>query len=92
MEGGVKHILASALEAGVKTAVITSSTGSTNPKEGQPAVKNEIDHWSDPEFQISKGKYSPAAKTLMDKAALKFGEDHPEMRVAIFNPSMIMGK
>ena len=66
--------------------------GSTNPKEGQPEIKNEIDHWSDPDFQISKGKYSPAAKTLMDKAALAFGEEHPEVRIVIFNPSMILGK
>ena len=66
--------------------------GSTNPKEGQPEIKNEIDHWSDPDFQISKGKYSPAATTLMDKAALAFGEEHPEVRIVIFNPSMILGK
>ena len=65
--------------------------GSTNPKDGEPAIKNEIDHWSDPEFQISKAKYSPAAKTLMDRAALEFGESHPDLRIVIFNPSMILG-
>ncbi len=54
-------------------------------------MKNEIDHWSDPDFQISQGKYSPAAKTLMDKTALKYGEDHPELRVVIFNPNGIVG-
>lgn len=66
--------------------------GSTNPKDGEPAMKNEIDHWSDPEFQISRGKYSPAAKTLMDRAALEFGESHPDLRIVIFNPSMILGR
>ena len=55
-------------------------------------MKNEIDHWSDPDFQISQGKYSPAAKTLMDRAALEFGESHPDLRIVIFNPSMILGK
>ena len=55
-------------------------------------MKNEIDHWSDPEFQISQGKYSPAAKTLMDRAALTFQENHPDLRIVIFNPSMILGK
>ena len=54
-------------------------------------MKNEIDHWSDPEYQISQGKYSPAAKTLMDRAALKFGDEHPDLRIVIFNPSMILG-
>ena len=54
-------------------------------------MKNEIDHWSDPDFQISQGKYSPAAKTLMDRAALEFGESHPDLRIVIFNPSMILG-
>jgi len=92
VEGGVKHILTSCVEAGtVQTVIITSSTGSTNPKDGEPAIKNEIDHWSDPEFQISKAKYSPAAKTLMDRAALEFGESHPDLRIVIFNPSMILG-
>ena len=66
--------------------------GSTNPKEGQPDIKNELDHWSDHNYQISKGKYSPAAKTLMDKTALAFGEEHPDIRVVIFNPSMILGE
>ena len=70
---------------------IAFDLGSTNPKEGEPPVKNEIDHWSDPDFQISKGKYSPAAKTMMDKAALKYAEDHPELKVAILNPNLIMG-
>ena len=65
--------------------------GSTNPKDGEPAKKNELEHWSDPDFQISKGKYSPAAKTLMDKAVLKYGEDHPEIRIVVLNPNMIMG-
>ena len=55
-------------------------------------MKNEINHWSDPDFQISQGKYSPAAKTLMDRAALEFGESHPDLRIVIFNPSMILGK
>ena len=27
----------------------------------------------------------------MDEAALKFGEDHPDIRIVIFNPSMIVG-
>lgn len=38
------------------------------------------------------GKYTPGAtKTLMDRHALAFGEEHPDMRIVIFNPSMILG-
>lgn len=92
---GIKHILQSCLEAGtVETVVITSRDfdnlygGSTDLKEGQI-----IEQWAeaDPEYQISKGKYSLAAKISMDEAALKFGEDHPDIRIVIFNPSMIVG-
>ena len=53
--------------------VVTSSTGSTNPPNASPdLLKNEIDSWSDPELQKEKGKFSPAAKTLMEMGALDF--------------------
>ena len=35
-------------------------------------MKNEIDFWSDPEIQKQKGKFSPAAKTLMELSAFEF--------------------
>ena len=55
------------------TVVVTSSTGSTNPPNAVPdKPKNEIDFWSDPEIQKQKGRYSPAAKTLMEISALDF--------------------
>lgn len=91
VKGGALDILKSCTSHGVKTIVLTSSGGSTNPKEGEPPVKNELDHWSDPDYQISQGKYSPAAKTLMDQAALQYGKDHPELRVVVLNPNLIMG-
>ncbi len=90
--GGVEHILSGCAEAGVRSVVLTSSGGSTNPKEGDPPLKKEMEHFSDPDFQISKGKYSPAAKTLMEKAAFKFAEEHKDIKVAIVNPNLIMGK
>ncbi len=92
VRGGVEHILASCSEHGVKTVAITSSGGSTNPKDGEPPLKKELEHWSDPDFQISKGKYSPAAKTLMEKAALKYAEEHKDIKIAILNPNLIVGK
>ena len=92
MVGGAEAILDGALEYGVAAVVFTSSTGSTNPPSGEPEIKNEIDHWSDPDFQIEQGKFSPAAKTLMDRAALaRMEASEGRLRVSILNPSMIVG-
>jgi hypothetical protein len=69
--------------------------GSTHPKEVEPPMRGEeIEDWLDPDFEFpnsQKGKYSPSAKTLVDKTALAFEEGHPDMRIVIFNPSMILG-
>ena len=90
MVGGAENILDAALEVGIGRAVFTSSTGSTNPPSGDPVLKNEVDHWSDPEQQIAAGKYSPAAKTLMDRTVLaRMEASNGSLRVCVFNPSMI---
>jgi len=86
------------------TVVLTSSTGSTNPPTADPgALKNEIDFWSEPSFQQSSGKYSPAAKTLMEIKSLEFvGRNQKNQivdkevadsspRLCIINPSLILG-
>jgi len=85
--------------------ILTSSTGSTNPIGAHPGdLKNEIDFWSDPEVQKSSGKYSPAAKTLMEIRALEFvGRNKQNQivdqeaassapRLTIINPSLILGE
>ncbi|MCR9276969.1 MAG: NAD-dependent epimerase/dehydratase family protein [Pseudomonadaceae bacterium] len=92
MVGAAENILDNALDLGIGRAVFTSSTGSTNPPDGEPALKNELDHWSDPAIQIAAGKFSPAAKTLMDRAALSMMEQSEgKLRVSVLNPSMITG-
>ena len=92
MVGAANHIADCALSLGIQRAVFTSSTGSTNPPEGEPEIKNERDHWSDPEIQQAAGKFSPAAKTLMDRTALaRMEQSGGKLRVSIFNPSMIAG-
>ena len=35
-------------------------------------IKDEIHSWSNPDVQKERGKFSPAAKTLMELAALEF--------------------
>ena len=91
MVGAAEHTLNAALKLGINRAVFTSSTGSTNPPEGEPPMKDELLHWSDPEQQIAVGKHSPAAKTLMEKKILEMMELHPNLRASILNPSMIAG-
>jgi len=84
--------------------VLTSSTGSTNlPEAAAGAIKNEAEFWSDPVKQKSAGKFSPAAKTLMEIKALEFvGRNQQNQvvdeeaassspRLCIFNPSLILG-
>jgi len=85
------------------TVVVTSSTGSTNPPDAQSdALKNELDFWSDPELQKKNGRFSPAAKTLMEESALEFvGRNKRNEiidnelasktpRLCIMNPSLIL--
>lgn len=92
MVGMANNVCDLAITLGMQAAVFTSSTGSTNPPGDEPALKNEIDHWSDPQKQLAAGKFSPAAKTLMDKAILqKMDEYAGGFRGIIFNPSMIAG-
>ena len=91
MVAAAENALNAVLRLGIQRAVFTSSTGSTNPPEGEPPQKIETVHWSDSDQQISVGKYSPAAKTLMEKKALEMMEANPGLRVSIMNPSMIAG-
>lgn len=86
---GCLNILRSAARAGVRTAVICSSTSSTNPVP-PVARKNEIDHWSDEREQCRAKKYTSATKTVMEKAALRFAHEHG-MRLSILLPTGMYG-
>ena len=86
---GCLNILRSAVRHGVKNVVICSSTSSTNPVPC-PAVKNEVDHWSDEAEQCRAGKYTSATKTVMERAAFQFAGQH-HLRMSVFLPSMIVG-
>jgi nucleoside-diphosphate-sugar epimerase len=86
---GCMNILHSARSAGLSKVVICSSTSSTNPV---PAVanKNEVDHWSDEHVQYRAKKYTSAAKTVMEKAAMKFADDNG-IRLSIVLPTLMLG-
>ncbi len=81
-----------ALETGIGRAVFTSSTGSTNPPEGEPDHKNEVEHWSDPDQQFEAGKFAAVGKTRLDQIVLdKMAASGGAFRVCTINPSMIVG-
>lgn len=86
---GCLNIIRSAARHGVKNVVICSSTSSTNPVPPVP-VKNEVDHWSDEREQCRAKKYTSATKTVMEKAAIEFAEDH-DLRLCIILPTGMFG-
>jgi len=86
---GCLNIMRSAVGRGVKTVVICSSTSSTNPVPPVP-VKNEVDHWSDEKEQCRAKKYTSAAKTVMEKAPIKFAEQN-DVRLSIVMPTGMYG-
>lgn len=92
MAAVAENVTQAALEAGISRAVYTSSTGSTNPPEGEPELKNEIDHWSDPDLQLEQKKYAAVGKTRLDRTVLdKMEASGGAFRVVVINPSLIMG-
>lgn len=104
MVGSTKAVMDSARRKGLGCVVITSSGGSTNrPGHKDQNPKNEIENWSDPDLQIEAGKYSPAAKTLMEISCLQaVGRNQQNEvvddslakgapRLCIINPNLILG-
>lgn len=86
---GCMNILRSAASAGVRNVVICSSTSSTNPVP-PVANKNEADHWSDEHQQYREKKYTSAAKTVMEKAAIRFAAEN-DIRLSILLPTLMLG-
>lgn len=86
---GCLNILRSAHKAGIRDAIICSSTSSTNPKS-PVSRKNEVDHWSDKAYQYEQKKYTSAAKTVMEPAAMEFARQH-DIRLSIFLPTLMLG-
>ncbi|HUU72551.1 MAG TPA: NAD-dependent epimerase/dehydratase family protein [Burkholderiales bacterium] len=86
---GCINIMRSAVRRGVRKIVICSSTSSTNPVP-PVAIKNEVDHWSDEKQQCQAKKYTSAAKTVMEKAAIRFAEENG-VRLCIIMPTGLYG-
>lgn len=86
---GCLNVMRSGIAAGIKDIVICSSTSSTNPVPAVP-IKNEVDHWSDPEQQCREKKYTSATKAVMEKAAMALAAEHG-VRLRILLPTMMIG-
>jgi len=86
---GCLNIMRAAADQGVGNVVICSSTSSTNPVP-PVALKNEVDHWSDETEQCRARKYTSATKTVMEKAAMRFADEHG-MRLSIVLPTGMFG-
>lgn len=87
-----ENVSNAAIEAQIGRAVFTSSTGSTNPPEGEPELKNEVEHWSDPNQQLEAKKFAAVGKTRLDQIVLgKMAASDGGFRVCTINPSMIVG-
>lgn len=86
---GCLNLMRTALSNDVKNIIICSSTSSTNPPT-PVALKNETEHWSDETIQCAAKKYTSAAKTVMEKAAMSFAEDNGQ-RLSILLPTLMLG-
>ncbi len=86
---GCLNILRRAKDEGITDALICSSTSSTNPREPVD-YKNEVDHWSDKELQYAQKKYTSAAKTVMERAAMDYCAENG-IRLCIFLPTLMLG-
>ena len=86
---GCLNILRAANKQEVKNVIICSSTSSTNPIP-PVKLKNEIDHWSDEDFQCEERKFTSATKTVMEKAAFEFC-DKNNIRLSIILPTGLYG-
>lgn len=92
MEALAENVSDVAIEQGIERAVFTSSTGSTNPPDGEPELKREMDHWSDPDVQLAAKKYAAVGKTRLDQTVLgKMASSGGTFRVVTINPSLIAG-
>ena len=87
---GCLNILEVVRISGIKKVIICSSTSSTNPFPSV-SIKNEDDHWSDESIQCKEKKYTSAAKTVMEKAAIKFCEENL-IRLSIILPTGLYGQ
>ncbi len=87
---GTLRALKAAHGAGVFRVVLTSSVVAIEAKDNPDGTPFTEADWSDPDHPKSTAYYK--SKTLAERAAWAFCEDHPEMRLTTINPALVLGR
>jgi len=95
---GTQNVLQMAYAAGVRTIVITGSTGAVTPqvpsnfpsetKPGHTRPFDETDWSTDSTLELQPYRYS---KRVAEKAAWEFAAEHPDLHLTVLNPSGTLG-
>ena len=87
---GTLRAMKAARNAGIKRVILTSSCAAIYKQAGKSRTSpSDETNWTSPE-EPSVGAYE-ASKTLAEKAAWKFVEDHPEIALTTINPGAVFG-
>lgn len=85
---GTLRALKAAREAGVTRVVLTSSVVAIEAGDKRGAFTEE--DWSDTDHPKSTAYYK--SKTLAERAAWTFADEHPEMQLTTINPALVLGE
>ncbi|MEG3614112.1 SDR family NAD(P)-dependent oxidoreductase [Isoptericola haloaureus] len=87
---GTLRALRAARAAGVHRVVLTSTCGAIyKPADHQWSRRKTREDWT--EADGPKTSAYEASKTLAERAAWRFVDEHPEMRLTVINPGMVFG-
>nr|WP_272911457.1 NAD-dependent epimerase/dehydratase family protein [Loktanella sp. M215] len=86
---GVLRALRAAEAAGVRRVVMTSSTAAIMQRDLPDGTTVTAEMWSDLNH-VSMTAYA-RSKTLAERAAWDFAEQHPSMQLTAINPSLVIG-
>lgn len=87
---GTMRAMRSAQQAGVTRVILTSSCAAIYKDANKPPMQQaDESNWTDPDHP-STSAYE-ASKTLAERAAWQFVEEHPEMRLTTINPGGVFG-
>lgn len=86
---GALRAMKAAQAAGVKRVVLTSSMVAIMHKDVAPGQVLTPQDWSTIDHK-TMGAYAKS-KTLAEKAAWEFCQDHPEMELTAINPGLVLG-
>ena len=87
---GTLRALRAAHGAGIGRVILTSSCAAIYKQADKPPMQpSDESHWTTP-YAPSVGAYE-ASKTLAERAAWEFVEDHPEMALTTINPGAVFG-